>query len=122
MVARNKNLNFSEICGVDKKTLSQKVAGVYKISCKVNEKVYIGRSDDIYNRWKNHIRVMAGRICGNKNLSEDGIKYGLDKFTFEILETCESGYDAFYLGIEKKYIDFYKSTDPKHGYNILKGF
>lgn len=32
----------------------ENICGVYKITNKVNGKIYIGSSKDIYKRWKHH--------------------------------------------------------------------
>ena len=57
--------------------------GIYKITNKLTNKAYIGQSIDIKRRWKEH----RYNIGSNKNpLYLDFEKYGLDNFSFEILE------------------------------------
>jgi len=63
------------------------VQGIYKITNILNEKVYVGQSVDIGNRWKQH----AKRGCGaeaptGSKLYPALLEYGLSNFTFEILQ------------------------------------
>ena len=66
--------------------MSEKICGIYKITNLVNGKVYIGQSQDIYSRWKEH------KYARNKRdyfaLYGAFKKYGLDNFSFEIVECC----------------------------------
>jgi group I intron endonuclease len=94
-----------------------KITGVYKIENKINGKVYIGQSIDITRRWKEHCR--PNKILNEKTkLSRAFKKYGVENFTFEVLETCpiESLYE-----LELKYMTHYQSFKKKIGYNIVEG-
>jgi len=56
--------------------------GIYKITNKINGKVYIGQSIDIERRFRDH------KNCTAKNLLSAAIKeYGLENFDFEVLKT-----------------------------------
>lgn len=57
--------------------------GIYKITNKNNQKIYVGKSIHIEQRWKEHI---SGK--GNKELHNDIKKFGLTNFSFEIIELC----------------------------------
>ena len=64
--------------------------GIYKITNKVNYKVYIGQSINIEERWKHHKLYYS-----NKKLKEYNTKfyrairkYGIENFDFEIIEEC----------------------------------
>jgi group I intron endonuclease len=118
-VGKIKNIDYSSILKIPKSELKNKIAGVYKITCTVNGKVYIGRSDDIYKRWKGHVYSMLGRSYGNKHLLEDVSKLGIENFSFEVLEVCESGFEAYYGNVESKYMEKYDSQNLKKGYNII---
>ena len=65
--------------------------GIYKITNKVNGKSYIGQSVNIERRWTNHTSVSKNE--NNKKymypLSQAFRKYGMNNFSFEILEICE---------------------------------
>lgn len=93
-----------------------KRCGVYKITNIVNNKMYIGSSKNILQRWKNHIRELESNSHNNMFLQEDWNEYGKDNFLFEILEECleEERYTR-----EQEYFDslhpYYRSGN---GYNI----
>ena len=64
--------------------------GIYKITNKINYKVYIGQSINIEERWKQHKIYYS-----NKNLKEYNTKfykairkYGIENFDFEVIEEC----------------------------------
>ena len=63
--------------------MAKKIAGIYKITCKKNGKMYIGQSNDIKRRFNQHRTQTT-----NKNLKADIELCGIDEFTFEILEEC----------------------------------
>ena len=88
-------------------------SGIYKITNTTNGKVYIGQSIHLKNRISNHKRVNSERNIGLKRAYK---KYGIEKFTFEIIKET---YDLDYW--EKFYIYWYRSTNPKYGYNISIG-
>lgn len=81
--------------------------GIYKITNKINNKCYIGQSIHIEQRWKEHIQ---GK--GNKPLHQDIQQYGIENFSFEIIELCSSKL----LDSKEKYWINYYNTD-KIGYN-----
>ena len=90
--------------------------GVYKITNKLNDKCYIGISVDIESRWKDHKKLYNWKREPNKVLYQAFVKYGLENFTFEILEECQ----IVELGEkEKYYIEKYNSY--KDGYNSTAG-
>ena len=61
--------------------------GIYKIKNKINNKIYIGQSKDINNRWKRHLYDARN---GSSTLLHAAIrKYGIDNFEFSIVEQCE---------------------------------
>lgn len=62
--------------------------GIYKIVCKIDSKVYIGRSVDIEKRWKEHKVGLRGRRHSNSHLQRAWDLYGECNFSFEIVEEC----------------------------------
>ena len=60
--------------------------GIYKITNKINNKIYIGQSNDLKRR-KNEHRCIEHET--NKSLKKAYIKYGLENFGFEVLEECK---------------------------------
>ena len=89
--------------------------GIYKITNNINQKVYIGQSIDIIRRWRNH-KSFNESLCGHYPLYQAFKKYGLENFSFEIIEEClpqELNDKEIY------WIDFYNSY--YNGYNQTTG-
>lgn len=97
-----------------------KAAGVYKLTCIDNGKVYIGKSVNIRKRLRDHQRTnKAGFYFQNAIL-----KHGWKSFDVEILEIFED-FDKLKDNIkllerESYYIEFYNSTNKDKGYNRCK--
>lgn len=85
--------------------------GIYKITNKLNNKIYIGQSIHILQRWEEH----KYQEC-NSAIHQAIKKYGIDNFTFEIIEECDQS-----LLDEKEiyWIKYYNSY--KEGYNLTPG-
>ena len=94
--------------------------GIYKITNLINNKVYIGQSINIQERWKAH----RHRPFNSNSVDYDSLlyrairKYGLENFKFEVLEECEK--EAL-NDKEIYYIQEYKSSNPNFGYNLSNG-
>lgn len=85
-------------------------SGIYLITNTVNNKVYVGQAQDLYIRTKHHISDEK-----NPLLNKAFKKYGIDKFTIEILEQCEIDK----LNEREQYwMDYYEVIDKNKGYNI----
>lgn len=92
---------------------------VYIIKNTVNEKVYIGQSKDAAKRWLSHIYNAKYENKTNKEVQlihKAMMKYGVDKFHYEILEYQVSNYDER----EIYWINKFNSIAP-NGYNIAYG-
>jgi group I intron endonuclease len=105
------------------KTLSKypKDAGVYKLTCTDNGKIYIGKSFNIFSRLGNYRRYEK-KPKGRYYFENAIIKYGWDSFTVEILETFKN-FDKvrdkdLLFERESYYIKLYNSTNTDIGYNI----
>lgn len=96
----------------------EKVCGVYCIENLINHKKYIGQSIDIYQRWKNHKSDLNNHRHVNDYLQRAWDKYGVDNFTFYILEYCEQ---SQLDDIEVKYIKEFDTTSDANGYNLNSG-
>lgn len=86
--------------------------GIYKIENMVNNKSYIGSSNNIERRWRQHINLLNNNEHHSIKLQRAWNKYGQDNFKFEILEECEV---EKLLYLEQFYIDKYKAYFE--GYN-----
>lgn len=90
------------------------MTGIYKITNTINNKCYIGKSEvDIIYRLNQHKNGKES----NEHLQRSIQKYGIENFTFEILEECskENCCDR-----EKYWIKYYNSLYP-NGYNYTTG-
>lgn len=87
---------------------------IYKITNKINGKVYIGQTiKSIEERWKQH--CSKNSLC--KALQSALIKYGMDNFSIECVEEC---YSIDQLNIREIFwINFYNSF--YEGYNLTSG-
>lgn len=86
--------------------------GIYKITNKVNGKIYIGQSKDIERRFKHH-KALYSDFAIHQALK----KYGIENFIFEVLYECQieemNKWETFYITI-------FGSLSPK-GYNLNMG-
>ena len=87
--------------------------GIYKITCKENGKVYIGRSINIDERLKSHKRSLVSGKHINKKLQADFNKYGEDAFVFEVERYTGIPLDTLYY--ESYYSEKYDVFNS--GYN-----
>ena len=83
--------------------------GIYKITNKINGKVYIGQSINIEKRWKQHINDPG------YNIHNAIKKYGKENFSFEVLLECPVDMLDVW---ESDMINLYDCVAPK-GYNIV---
>ena len=91
--------------------------GIYQIRNIKNNKIYIGSSMDIEQRWKMHKNDLRKNKHINYKLQNDWNKYGENNFVFEILEIDDQATREEISLLEQKYIDALKPHE--NGYNIL---
>lgn len=90
--------------------------GIYKITCLLDNKIYIGQARDISDRWKTHIKCGLGIDTPSNKLYTAMLKEGVENFSFEIIEECP----VSDLNKKEKYwIDYYQSNI--YGYNMTAG-
>lgn len=85
-------------------------SGIYKIKNVIDGKIYIGQSVNVQRRLKVHKNRLTKGSHENNYLQNAVIKYGIDNFTFEIIEFCkldlldekERFYISFYNSIERQ--------------------
>lgn len=63
--------------------------GIYKITNVKNDKCYVGQAVNIAERWRQHIKRGLGAETPTRNKLYPAMKaYGVENFTFEIIEEC----------------------------------
>jgi len=91
-------------------------SGIYKITNKINNKVYIGQSKNIKSRIYIHKRDLKLNKHYNPHLQASFNKYGIESFSFETVEICKESQlnnkEIFWI---KKYDSF------NNGYNLTNG-
>lgn len=90
-------------------------SGIYIITCLVNNKIYIGRSKN----WKGRLHTHKSHLINNRHpnpyLQSAANKYGIENFTFELLEE----YDIEFLcSMEHYWCNLLCSYNREFGYNI----
>lgn len=87
--------------------------GIYKITNNINGMSYIGQSNNINRRWKEHRNKMKDR---NSLLYQAMREFGIENFSFEIIEECslENLNDK-----EKFYINKFDTLNNGYNMNIM---
>ena len=62
--------------------------GIYKIENLITHKVYVGQSIHIFQRWREHFHH-DNMPWVHSLLYDDFAAYGIENFSFQILELCE---------------------------------
>lgn len=91
---------------------------IYKITNKINGKIYIGKTcRDIETRWIEH----CSRANSNDKyyLHNTINKYGKENFIIEEIDKAETEEEINKL--ERYWINFYNSIDKNNGYNLTNG-
>ena len=94
-------------------TLPENTFFIYKITCNINNKSYIGLTKNYNKRFEQHL---SG--SGSKPLLHDLVEYSINKFTFEILEMLNKTRQEA-ESRERELILFYDCI--RNGYNISLG-
>ena len=93
------------------------MAYIYKITNKINGKIYIGKTlESVEQRWKEHCRNSIRINCKNRPLYKAFNKYGIENFSIEEIEQCSEN------NINERecyWIEHYGSF--KYGYNATLG-
>lgn len=96
---------------------------IYKITNQINQKIYIGKTNNPIKRFKTHYNPKSNSV-----IAKAIQKYGKDNFKFEIIEVIQflekpTDIDIIlYLNArEMFYISKFKSNDNKCGYNRTNG-
>jgi group I intron endonuclease len=95
--------------------MPEKICGIYSITNKINNKRYIGSSNNIYMRWYKHKNQLSKNEHPNAFLQNSYNKYGKDSFIYEIIELCE---ENKLMEMEDKNIVSFQSMNKQFGYNF----
>ena len=87
-------------------------SGIYMITNKLTNDIYIGQSIDISNRFKHYFNLSYIKSKDSFRISRALIKYGYSNFSVTILEYCEKSE----LLVREQY--YFDKLNPQ--YNILK--
>jgi hypothetical protein len=90
---------------------------VYLVTNSVNEKVYVGKSNDAERRWLDHRRAARAGSNACPALYRAIRKHGEDKFDCRVIHVCATEAEAYRM--EAVYIGRYNSA--KCGYNVSAG-
>lgn len=98
--------------------MENNISGIYCIKNLVNQKKYIGLSNNIARRKREHLYTLRNGKHENKHLQYAWDKYGEENFSFYIIEECSVD---MLDEREKYYIAKYQSNNDMYGYNIESG-
>jgi group I intron endonuclease len=93
-------------------------SGIYAIKNIINNKVYIGSAINIDRRWEQHKKLLKKAKHHSKHLQYAWDKDGEQNFKLEVLEEVVN--PLHLVSYEQVYLDYYKSYEDDHGYNICK--
>jgi hypothetical protein len=91
------------------------MVGIYLIKNRLDNRVYIGSSNNIERRFRRHRTELKTGRHSNPFLSKAYQKYGKDAFDFIIIELCKQ---VNLIQRELYFIAKYRSLDPLFGYNL----
>jgi group I intron endonuclease len=92
-----------------------KKSGVYIITCKSNDKHYIGYSVNITKRLNSHKSMLRTKKHPNQHLQAAYNLYGAENFSFEILEQYP---DEFMASMENWWCNLLNTHDNRFGFNL----
>ena len=94
----------------------EKICGVYKITNTITGDFYIGSSKNVKRRWADHKCPSVWNRYPNNPMYLDMNKYGLDKFSFQILEEVEIEQ------LKEMEQQFIETLNPTYNSNRAKGW
>lgn len=93
--------------------LMEAIAGIYSLQNTVNGKQYIGSSQNIGNRFRQHRYMLKHDSHKNSHLQHSFNRHGIDNFEFKPLLICDVGNLEFYE--QRCIIEF---DTIRNGYNV----
>lgn len=92
-----------------------KVSGIYLITNIIENKNYVGRSVNCFERFSKHKSLLRKNIHHNQHLQNSWNKYGNENFIFEIIDEC---YIEYLPSLENWWCNMLNVHDREYGYNI----
>lgn len=92
------------------------ICGVYRITCTENQKVYIGSSVHVFQRWREHRSCLNRNCHQNAHLQYSWLKYGESAFGFALIE--ETTREQM-IAREEYWIHELNSHRRDYGFNIV---
>lgn len=89
---------------------------IYRYTCKINKKIYIGKTNNPSRRKIEHLSDSRTGISYFYNAIRN---HGYENFEFEILEKSDN--EEIIYKLETYYILYYKSNKRNLGYNLTSG-
>ena len=86
---------------------------VYAIQHNVTGRIYIGSSENVTNRYKNHVSALRRGNHVNKELQKDFDSFG-ENYSLYVLDTIE---DWEHRGLEQEWMYKLNTIDFRVGYN-----
>lgn len=91
--------------------------GIYKITNKETDQMYIGKSINIEDRFRQH-KKPSKRELKHSRIDKAINKHGESNFTFEIIYCCK---EQYLNRFEKLYIKKYNTFKDRFNYNLTNG-
>ena len=106
-------------------SLKDKIPGIYMIRNQMNNKVYIGSTNNLQKRFKQYMWATASDSSyteTTRTIVSEIKQFGWNNFEFIILEAGQSCFDEAERGYKEiEYIMKYRAIDPDYGYNLTMG-
>jgi hypothetical protein len=97
--------NIHDSTNIDKIKLElRNLKGIYGFLCKNNNKIYIGSSENLVNRFLEHIQGRKSNLKLQRSIS----KYGLENFYYIIFEIFNSNQNNSLIKSETLFLSYFK--------------
>jgi group I intron endonuclease len=91
------------------------ISGIYTITCLINNKIYVGKSKNLFTREDDHFQSLKNKSHHNYHLQKAFDKYGEKCFIYEILVECD---ENLLYSEEHYWCNLLNVHNRNYGYNI----